>query len=191
MIAESKSSPPIFKRRFKTSPPDERTDNSVIPPPKFAIKIPFSLKISMPKPTASASPLSTIRTDFAFASECRTKSQKAFFSTSVTSVGTATTYSDPQTERFFVLNKVPSNVCILSKRAITPLFIGKTTSISSGAFSYISYALSPIAKIFFLFLIAITSLSRQILSCFLSNTLISYVPSPYIFPNILTNPYFK
>ena len=53
MIAESKSSPPIFKRRFKTSPPDERTDNSVIPPPKFAIKIPFSLKISMPKPTAS------------------------------------------------------------------------------------------------------------------------------------------
>ena len=64
----------VFMRRFKTIPPFESTEISVVPPPKFAIIIPFSFQISAPKPTASAIPRSTIFTDFAFAAEWKTRS---------------------------------------------------------------------------------------------------------------------
>ena len=73
-IAASSVSPPVFSSRFMTIPPRESTDNSVVPPPKLAIKIPVSFITSSPSPTASASPRSTILTDFAFASECITRS---------------------------------------------------------------------------------------------------------------------
>ena len=76
--------------------------------------------------------------------DLRNRSWKAFFSTSVMSVGTETVISE-------FLSLAPRSdskilkiiVCILSKSAITPLDMGNDTSIFSGAFSYIEYASSP------------------------------------------------
>ena len=72
------------------------------------IEITFPMKegvISRFNPTASAIERSTIFTSFALAVEWITRSKNAFFSTSVTSVGTAITYSEPRENCLPLFNK--------------------------------------------------------------------------------------
>ena len=160
--------PPFLISRFSTIPPPAITDSSVVSPPKLTIKSPFAFFTSRSSPTAAAIERSTIFTSFALAVEWITRSKNAFFSTSVTSVGTAMTYSDPLANCRPAFSRFCSKNCILLNLEITPSFIGNTTSILAGAFPYIAYAVSPTAKISFWSLIAMTFFSFQMVSFFLS-----------------------
>ena len=68
-IASSKAAPPTGSRRLSTVFPPERTESSVVSPPKLTTNMPFAEKTSSPIPTASAIARSTIRTVFARAAE--------------------------------------------------------------------------------------------------------------------------
>ena len=87
-MASSKSSPAIFIEVLTTAPPREITAISVVPPPISTIMFPHGFAISMPAPIAAAIGSSIISTDLAPA--CQVASSTAFFSTSVTPLGTQT-----------------------------------------------------------------------------------------------------
>ena len=177
MMDSSRRFPPKCKRSLSTSPPREITEISVVSAPISTTMIPVGSLTSRPSPTASAIGFSQSRTFFGFILLLKNISKKAFFSTSVMSVGTATIYSAPWVFplAFFSINS-KIIVCILLKSAITPFTIGKVTLMDSGAFSYIAYAASPYAYIWFLLIIAMVFFSFKTLPVALQYTFRLQVP---------------
>ena len=87
-IASSKSSPAILIDVLTTEPPSEITAISDVPPPISTIIFPHGFEISIPAPIAAAIGSSIILTSLAPAANVA--SSTAFFSTSVTPLGTHT-----------------------------------------------------------------------------------------------------
>ena len=142
---------------------------SVVSPPRLTIADPGVCRISIPAPMASAIQRSTIRTSRALTEEWINRSKNAFFSISVTSVGTAITYSVPLVKKpSSVLSTHSRRYCISPILDITPSFIGNAMVISPGVFSNISYARSPTAKISVWFRIATAFFTVRIRSSLLS-----------------------
>ena len=83
-MASSKLSPAILIEVLTTVPPREITAISAVPPPISTIMFPHGFEISIPAPIAAAIGSSMMATSLAPASST------AFFSTSVTPLGTHT-----------------------------------------------------------------------------------------------------
>ena len=103
-MASSKSSPATLIDVLTTVPPSEITAISAVPPPISTIILPHGLAMSIPAPIAAAIGSSIIATSLAPASYVA--SSTAFFSTSVTPLGTHTLI------RGFLKRVFPHDFCI-------------------------------------------------------------------------------